>query len=141
MWVDLFLYANSGKVSRDLSQEGILSGSGEHVSLRPSLSALTVLLRPGLFTFTESATRNALYLWLVSTIVALGSTYATAWVIFNTIRWGESVVHLWKCCLLIQSQQVSSWCRFRLWRRRPSLSSDTIGVRRYQARCYLDPMP
>ncbi|KAI5918153.1 hypothetical protein F4810DRAFT_693522 [Camillea tinctor] len=59
---------------------------------RPSLGALAVLLRPGLLTLTESAIRNALYLWLVSTIVALGSTYATAWGIFNTIRWGLVMV-------------------------------------------------
>ncbi|KAF4122869.1 hypothetical protein GMORB2_7176 [Geosmithia morbida] len=55
---------------------------------RPSYRALSVLLRPGILTFAESAIRNALYLWLVSTIVALGSRYATAWGIFTTIRWG-----------------------------------------------------
>lgn len=81
-----FLYANSWKVHRDLRRESLHRG---HTSLRPRFSALKVLLRPGLITFTESAVRNALYLWLVSTIVALGSTYATAWGIFNTIRWGE----------------------------------------------------
>lgn len=32
------------------------------------------------------------YLWLVSTIVSLGSLYATAWGIFNTIRWGLVMV-------------------------------------------------
>ncbi len=58
----------------------------------PSLHALLVLLRPGLLTLIESAIRNALYLWLVTTIVALGSTYATAWGIFNTIRWGLVIV-------------------------------------------------
>lgn len=82
-----FLYANSSVVHRDIS-------SSQHVhdvqaSLRPTFSALKVLLRPGLITFAESAIRNALYLWLVTTIVALGTTYATAWGIFNTIRWGE----------------------------------------------------
>jgi len=45
-----------------------------------------------MITLVESAIRNALYLWLVSTIVALGSTYATAWGIFNTIRWGLIMV-------------------------------------------------
>lgn len=88
-----FLYATSRKVSQGQSRDGVLDGSGEHVPLRPSLSALKVLLRPGLFTFLESAIRNALYLWLVTTIVALGSTYATAWGIFNTIRWGESAFY------------------------------------------------
>ncbi|KAI1504745.1 hypothetical protein F5X99DRAFT_370870 [Biscogniauxia marginata] len=49
----------------------------------PSLGALVVLLRPGILTLAESAIRNALYLWLVTTIVALGSTYATAWGILS----------------------------------------------------------
>ncbi|RSM04112.1 hypothetical protein CEP52_007050 [Fusarium oligoseptatum] len=44
------------------------------------------------FFFTESAVRNALYLWLVTTIVALGSVYSTAWGVFNTIRWGLVMV-------------------------------------------------
>ncbi|KAI7346000.1 hypothetical protein KC336_g22845, partial [Hortaea werneckii] len=48
--------------------------------------------KPGSFTFLESAVRNALYLWLVSGIVALGSDYATAWGAFNTIRWGLVMV-------------------------------------------------
>jgi Na+-driven multidrug efflux pump len=60
--------------------------------LRPTSRALAILLRPGLITFAESAIRNALYLWLVTTIVALGSTYATAWGVFNTIRWGLVMV-------------------------------------------------
>ncbi|CAN8102504.1 unnamed protein product [Discula destructiva] len=87
-----FFYATSRKVYLQTSREAGDDGVGEHASLRPSLSALRVLLQPGLFTFTESAIRNALYLWLVSTIVALGSTYATAWGIFNTIRWGLVMV-------------------------------------------------
>lgn len=61
-------------------------------SSRPSLRGLKILLRPGLHTFVESAVRNALYLWLVSGIVALGSDYATAWGVFNTIRWGLVMV-------------------------------------------------
>ncbi|CAJ0553257.1 Ff.00g117690.m01.CDS01 [Fusarium sp. VM40] len=61
-------------------------------SLRPSFSAFKVLLRPGIIFFIESAVRNALYLWLVSTIVALGAVYATAWGVFNTIRWGLIMV-------------------------------------------------
>ncbi|KAK6706783.1 hypothetical protein SNK04_007802 [Fusarium graminearum] len=60
--------------------------------LRPSFDCLKVLLRPGIIFFTESAVRNALYLWLVSTIVALGAVYATAWGVFNTIRWGLIMV-------------------------------------------------
>ncbi|KAK0367426.1 hypothetical protein CLIM01_15217, partial [Colletotrichum limetticola] len=59
---------------------------------RPSVKALLILLRPGALTFVESAIRNALYLWLVTNIVSMGSTYATAWGIFNTIRWGLIMV-------------------------------------------------
>ncbi|KAK5126067.1 hypothetical protein LTR85_011422 [Meristemomyces frigidus] len=59
---------------------------------RPTFAALKVLARPGSFTFTESAVRNALYLWLVSGIVAMGSDYATAWGVLNTIRWGLIMV-------------------------------------------------
>lgn len=58
----------------------------------PSLRALKVLLRPGIITFVESAIRNALYLWLVHGIVSMGSDYATAWGVFNTIRWGLVMV-------------------------------------------------
>jgi len=50
------------------------------------------ILRPGSYMFTESAVRNTLYLWLVSGIVSLGNDYATAWAIFNTIRWGLVMV-------------------------------------------------
>ncbi|QDS75189.1 hypothetical protein FKW77_008606 [Venturia effusa] len=60
--------------------------------LSPSLKALGVLIRPGSITFAESAVRNALYLWLTSGIVSLGSDYATAWGVFNTIRWGLVMV-------------------------------------------------
>ena len=59
---------------------------------KPSFSHLKVLVRPGFFTFTESAIRNALYLWLVSGVVAMGLDYATAWGVFNTIRWGLVMV-------------------------------------------------
>ena len=59
---------------------------------RPRLRALKVLLRPGIITFIESAMRNALYLWLVHNIVSMGADYATAWGIFNTIRWGLVMV-------------------------------------------------
>lgn len=59
---------------------------------KPSLLGLKVLICPGFFTFAESAVRNALYLWLVSGIVAMGSDYATAWGVFSTIRWGLIMV-------------------------------------------------
>lgn len=58
----------------------------------PTFKALVTLARPGAWTFIESAVRNALYLWLVSGIVAMGSEYATAWGVFNTIRWGLVMV-------------------------------------------------
>lgn len=58
----------------------------------PTIRALTVLLRPGIMIFAESAVRNALYLWLITTIVSLGLTYATAWSVFTTIRWGLVMV-------------------------------------------------
>ena len=80
---------------------------------RPSLRAFVVLLSPGLFTFTESAVRNALYLWLVANIVSMGSDYATAWGCFNTIRWGLVMVP-------VQTLEVSAltfgghrWSHFR----------------------------
>ncbi|KAI7240470.1 hypothetical protein KC330_g1189 [Hortaea werneckii] len=66
--------------------------SANHERVRPGFSQLLVLAKPGSFTFLESAVRNALYLWLVSGIVALGSDYATAWGAFNTIRWGLVMV-------------------------------------------------
>lgn len=50
----------------------------EAESSKPSFSALRLLLEPGLHTFAESAVRNALYLWLITTIVAIGSDYTTA---------------------------------------------------------------
>jgi Na+-driven multidrug efflux pump len=58
----------------------------------PSIPALLTLLKPGAIFFTESAIRNALYLWLVHGIVGLGSDYATAWGVFSTIRWGLVMV-------------------------------------------------
>lgn len=58
----------------------------------PNLRGLKILLRPGIIMFLESAIRNALYLWLVHGIVSMGSDYATAWGVFNTIRWGLVMV-------------------------------------------------
>jgi len=60
--------------------------------VRPALACLKTLARPGFLTFLESAIRNALYLWLVNGIVATGADYATAWGVFNTIRWGLVMV-------------------------------------------------
>lgn len=70
-------------------------GDGDDRARRPSyfsFAALKLLLPAGSLTFVESALRNALYLWLVSGIVAMGTDYATAWGVFNTIRWGLVMV-------------------------------------------------
>ncbi|KAL8949098.1 MAG: hypothetical protein Q9222_004769 [Ikaeria aurantiellina] len=57
-----------------------------------SVKAIKILASPSAYTFIESAQRNALYLWLVSSIVTLGQDYSTAWGVFNTIRWGLVMV-------------------------------------------------
>lgn len=66
--------------------------TAEPVRPKPLFQALRVLIPPGIPTFIESAIRNALYLWLIANITSLGTTYATAWSIFNTIRWGLVMV-------------------------------------------------
>jgi Na+-driven multidrug efflux pump len=58
----------------------------------PSFASLKALAIPGKWTFMESALRNAIYLWLISGIISTGSDYATAWGVFNTIRWGIFMV-------------------------------------------------
>ena len=74
------------------------TSSSSHFNVRksddtkPNLKALAILAHPGFLTFLESAIRNALYLWLVSTVVAMSLDYATAWSIFTTIRWGIIMV-------------------------------------------------
>jgi Na+-driven multidrug efflux pump len=78
-----FLY-----ISRKLQQPA----SFHDGSAKPSIAALRVLARPSVYTFIESALRNGLYLWLVSGIISMGETYATAWGVFNTIRWGLIMV-------------------------------------------------
>ncbi|GJC91056.1 hypothetical protein ColLi_13894 [Colletotrichum liriopes] len=82
-----FLWSNTLRCQRDRADDG-----EEWGATKPSANALLILLRPGILTFIESAIRNALYLWLVSNIVSMGSTYATAWGVFNTIRWGLIMV-------------------------------------------------
>lgn len=78
-----FLYVTTMRPQRSAEQKG---------ATIPSLRGLKILLRPGSTTFLESAIRNALYLWLVHGIVSMGSDYATAWGVFNTIRWGLVMV-------------------------------------------------
>jgi len=59
---------------------------------RLSFLCLRTLVRPGIWTFLESALRNSIYLWLIHGIVSMGLNYATAWGVFNTIRWGIFMV-------------------------------------------------
>ncbi len=67
------------------------SGAQDHHT-KLNLASLKILARPGIYTFVESALRNSIYLWIISGIVAMGSDYATAWGVFNTIRWGIVMV-------------------------------------------------
>lgn len=80
-----FVYTTSFKHKSDAHED-------ENRSTIPSVSVLIILFKPGLVFFSESALRNALYLWLVHGIVSLGSDYATAWGVFSTIRWGLIMV-------------------------------------------------
>lgn len=57
-----------------------------------SAHSLKKLALPGRWTFTESAVRNAIYLWQIHGVVSMGQAYATAWGVFNTIRWGIIMV-------------------------------------------------
>lgn len=76
------------RVTSIVRQNWCLHWQGE----MPSIKAFLDLLRPGFYTFLESAIRNALYLWLVSGIVKMSADYATAWGVFTTIRWGLVMV-------------------------------------------------
>jgi Na+-driven multidrug efflux pump len=75
-------FSKKSAIHRDSSRSRVL----------PLVAALLTLAKPGAIFFVESAVRNALYLWLVHGIVALGSAYATAWGVFSTIRWGLIMV-------------------------------------------------
>ncbi|KPM42499.1 hypothetical protein AK830_g4034 [Neonectria ditissima] len=87
-----FFWSNTLPVWRDSRRHLHEDGFRSTTSMVPTPRALAILLRPGIVFFIESAVRNALYLWLVTTIVALGSVYSTAWGVFNTIRWGLVMV-------------------------------------------------
>jgi len=71
---------------------GDISPNGNKATLVPTWASLMTLARPGVFTMLESGFRNATYLWLVAGVVKTGLTYATAWGVFNTIRWGVVMV-------------------------------------------------
>ena len=81
--------------------------------LRPSTQALSVWIKPGAIFFTESAIRNALYLWLVHGIVTMGSDYATAWGVFSTIRWGLVMVPVQALEATTLTFVGHSWGQFR----------------------------
>lgn len=78
-----FLYLSS------VRRRGIDSDNNDELEasvqsgVAPSIRALKTLVRPGSYFFTESAVRNALYLWLVHNIAQMGTNYATVcWKIF-----------------------------------------------------------
>lgn len=71
---------------------GDIGPNGKKATLMPTLASLVILGRPGIFTMLESGFRNSIYLWLVTGVVKAGMTYATAWGVFNTIRWGVVMV-------------------------------------------------
>ncbi|RPB26904.1 hypothetical protein L211DRAFT_860885 [Terfezia boudieri ATCC MYA-4762] len=71
---------------------GDISSDGKKANLMPTWASLVILARPGLFTMLESGFRNSIYLWLVVGVVKTGLTYATAWGVFNAIRWGVVMV-------------------------------------------------
>ena len=87
-----YLFISTRLIRADQNRHNTAHVEDINGSKRPTLKALLVLGRPGIFTFLESAFRNIIYLWLISGVVAMGLTYATAWGVFNTIRWGLVMV-------------------------------------------------
>lgn len=102
-----FLYRTSFNPKSEFHNEE------SHTSLRPSFPALIILARPGAIFFTESAVRNALYLWLIHNIVSMGSDYATAWGVFSTIRWGLIMVPVYALEATTLTFIGHSWGKFR----------------------------
>jgi len=99
---------------------------GSEQSVRPGLQALKILIGPSLYTFIESALPNSIYLWVVSRIILMGENYATAWEVFNTIRWGLVMVP-------VQSLEASTltfvghnWGR---WRARVGIDLKAKGIK------------
>ncbi|KAJ8128206.1 hypothetical protein O1611_g5432 [Lasiodiplodia mahajangana] len=141
-----FLWSNTWRLYGERRNESadspnILSSK----DLRPTMGALVILLRPGLITFAESAVRNALYLWLVTTIVALGTTYATSWGVFNTIRWGLVMVPVnaleatslqfighrwgkWRCEMGVNNRRLKATWKQTLYIARPALLSLALAL-------------
>ncbi|CAE6479087.1 unnamed protein product [Rhizoctonia solani] len=101
----------------------------------PKWSSFMALAKPGAHTLIESAVRNALYLWLIHGIVDLGSDYATAWGIFNTIRWGLVMVPINALSATSSTFVGHEW---GLWRERALVRgstqaslTDVIGPRKF----------
>ena len=113
-------------------------GTGD--SAKPSMNAFKVLARPSVYTFTESAIRNSLYLWLVSRIISLGENYGTAWGVFNTIRWGLVMVPVQALEASTLTFVGHNWGRWRarvgINLRRPKASRMDILGKHYQAVCH-----
>jgi hypothetical protein len=79
-------------ISTKMQRRTYGSTEPEEVGSQFKMKGLVVLARPAVYTFAESIIRNSIYLWIVSKIIALGQDYATAWGVFNTIRWGLVMV-------------------------------------------------
>ncbi|KAJ5116073.1 hypothetical protein N7456_000421 [Penicillium angulare] len=67
-------------------------------------------------TMRVSAIRNAIYLWLINRIIQLGDTYATAWGVFTTIRWGLIMVPVQALEASTLAFVGHNWGRFRAGR-------------------------
>ncbi|KAJ6003681.1 hypothetical protein N7522_006373 [Penicillium canescens] len=93
-----------------------MSEAAERHGFEVTIAALKTLVRPSIYTFTESALRNAIYLWMVHEIVQLGETYATAWGIFNTIRWGLVMVPVQALEASTLAFVGHNWGRFRAFK-------------------------
>ncbi|KAI0111263.1 hypothetical protein GGR51DRAFT_71589 [Nemania sp. FL0031] len=141
-----FLWSNTWRLYGERRSERADGSDTPTVrDLQPTARALVILLQPGLITFAESAVRNALYLWLVITIVALGTTYATAWGVFNTIRWGLVMVPVnaleatslqfighrwgkWRCEMGVNNRRPEATRKQALYITRPALLSLALAL-------------
>jgi Na+-driven multidrug efflux pump len=81
-----FIYTTS------ISKKSEIHDDISEASIKPSYPQLKTWAKPGSMFFAESVVRNAFYLWLIHGIVGMGTNYATAWGVFNTIRWGLVMV-------------------------------------------------
>ncbi|CCC12897.1 unnamed protein product [Sordaria macrospora k-hell] len=77
---------------RKVREHGRVDGEGMGKTAWWWTAGFWLMAKEAVYTFAESAVRNAIYLWLVNRIIGLGADYATAWGVFNTIRWGLVMV-------------------------------------------------